>query len=72
MAQVKVHLAKYLDRHRTNRALCKILNVRKAFITAPSIGKNKHFHVLMFKVAANLWVRILGGDFLLNREKLLK
>ena len=65
MAQVKVHLAKYPDRHRTNRA-------RKAFVTAPSVSKNKHFHVLMFEVAANLQVGILEGYFLLNREKLLK
>ena len=39
------------------------INARKAFVTASSIGKNKHFHVLMFEVAANLRVVILGGDF---------
>ena len=36
------------------------------FVTAPSIGKNKYFHVLMFKAAANLRVRILGGDFFIK------
>ena len=37
---------------------------RNAFVTAPSIGKNKHFHVFMFEAAANLRVGNWGGgDF---------
>ena len=75
LTQVNVRLAKYPVRHRTNRAV-QILKARKAFVTAPSVGKNKHFHVLMFEVAANLRVGVFWGRFFINkkinREKLLK
>ena len=37
--------------------------IARCVVTAPSIGKNKHFHVLMFDVATNLRVEIWGADF---------
>ena len=42
------------------------LKGKLAFVTAPSIGKNKYFHVFMFEVAANLRVGILGGYFFIE------